>query len=95
VVKSENEEIRDFLLQHMELRRYQALSDLDETELTRLLEDANEQARELLATQGFFNPQLSWQKDRRTRTQPTGAGHTECGHRTTRAHHPSAMAMVG
>jgi translocation and assembly module TamA len=63
VVKSKDEEVRDFLLQHMELRRYQALSDLDETELTRLLEDADEQARELLATQGFFNPQLSWQKD--------------------------------
>lgn len=72
VVKSEDEEVRDFLLQHMELRRYQALSDLDETELTRLLEDAEKQAHELLATQGFFNPQLSWQKNPAQGPSPLG-----------------------
>jgi translocation and assembly module TamA len=72
VVKSKDEEISDFLLQYMELRRYQALNDLDETELTRLLEDADEQARELLATQGFFNPQLSWQKNPAQGPSPLG-----------------------
>ena len=60
-VQSKDEEIRQFLLKHMELQRYQALSDLDETELNRLLADAKEQAQELLATLGFFNPELSWQ----------------------------------
>jgi translocation and assembly module TamA len=64
VVTSDNPEIRDFLLKHMALQRFQALSDLDDTELTRLLDSADDQARELLATQGFFNPQLSWQQDK-------------------------------
>ena len=71
-VNSSDEDIRDLLLQHMELQRYQALSDLDDTELTRLLEDADEQARELLATQGFFNPQLVWQQDKTKGPHPLG-----------------------
>jgi translocation and assembly module TamA len=64
VVRSPHERVRDFLLQHLELRRYQALSDLDEAELARLLVDADEQARELLATWGYFNPTLTWQHDK-------------------------------
>jgi translocation and assembly module TamA len=72
VVTSENAEIRDFLLKHMALSRFQALSDLDDTELTRLLDNADEQARELLATQGFFNPQLSWQQDKTKGPHPLG-----------------------
>lgn len=72
-VRSRDPNIQDFLEQHMSLRRYQALSDLDTTELTRLLTDADEQARELLATLGFFNPELRWQHDQ-TPAQ-NGSGH--------------------
>jgi len=60
VVSIEDKGIRLWLEQHLALQRYASLSDLDDTELSRLLLDADVQARELLATLGFFNPQLSW-----------------------------------
>lgn len=63
-VRSNNEDIRDFLLQHLDLQRYRSLSDLDETELARLLRDADVQARELLGTLGFFKPTLRWSQDK-------------------------------
>ncbi len=63
-VRSSDEDIRDFLTQHLDLQRYRGLSDLDETELTRLLRDADVQARELLGTLGFFKPTLSWSQDK-------------------------------
>ena len=63
-VHSTDDDIREFLQQHMALQRYQALDDLDEAELTRLLQDAHEQARELLATLGYFNPELIWHHDK-------------------------------
>lgn len=55
-------ELRSLLERHLELRRYQHLQDLDEPEMQRLVEDAQTQARELLATQGHFAPLLSLQR---------------------------------
>lgn len=62
-VQTEPREIAEFLEKHLELQRYRALLDLDDTELSRLLRDADVQARDLLATLGFFNPELNWQQD--------------------------------
>jgi translocation and assembly module TamA len=61
-VQTEAPEIAEFLQKHLELQRYRALLDLDDDELTRLLRDADVQARELLATLGFFNAELNWQQ---------------------------------
>lgn len=71
-VRSPNAGVRDFLVQHLELRRYPALADLDAAELERLLVAADEQARELLATRGFFNPVLNWQHDKSSGRGPLG-----------------------
>lgn len=71
-VSSSNEDIRDFLLQHLDLQRYRSLSDLDETELARLLRDADVQARELLGTLGFFKPTLRWSQDKSVNTSTLG-----------------------
>lgn len=71
-VNSSNEDIRDFLLQHLDLQRYRSLSDLDETELARLLRDADVQARELLGTLGFFKPTLRWSQDKSVNTSTLG-----------------------
>lgn len=71
-VRSNNEDIRDFLLQHLDLQRYRSLSDLDETELARLLRDADVQARELLGTLGFFKPTLRWSQDKSVNTSTLG-----------------------
>jgi len=63
-VQSSDPAISAFLTQHLELQRYRELGDLDHTELTRLLRDADVQARELMGTLGFFNPQLHWTQDK-------------------------------
>jgi len=54
---------RQLLEQHLELRRYRQVPDLDEAELERLLVLAERDARQLLATDGFFNPKLQLRID--------------------------------
>lgn len=54
------EPLRELLLRHLELQRYKGLHDLDTTEMKRLQEGADAQARELLATWGHFSAQLQW-----------------------------------
>ncbi|HSW20298.1 MAG TPA: BamA/TamA family outer membrane protein [Ramlibacter sp.] len=58
--------IRDLLARNLELRRYREVSDLDETELERLLALADRDARKLLGAQGYFNPKLELRVDRTT-----------------------------
>lgn len=50
------DEVRDFLLRHLELQRFRLLRNLDANELTRLLAEAPANLRELLATLGHFSP---------------------------------------
>jgi len=50
------DEVRDFLLRHLELQRFRLLRNLDASELTRLLAAAPANLRELLATLGYFSP---------------------------------------
>ncbi len=56
-------EERALLLEHLALPRYRAVPDLDEAELDRLLVLAEREARELLATRGFFMPRLRLQRE--------------------------------
>lgn len=58
---------RELLLEHLALPRYRAVPDLDEAELDRLLVLAEREARELLATRGFFSPRI---RLRREATRP-------------------------
>lgn len=51
-------EVREHLERHLELKRFQAFSDLQERELSRLLGAADANARELLATIGYFSPDI-------------------------------------
>lgn len=55
--------VRPLLEQHLELRRYREVPDLDEAELARLLVLAERDARRLLGTQGFFNPRVELATD--------------------------------
>ncbi|MFD0666416.1 autotransporter assembly complex protein TamA [Ramlibacter sp. MAHUQ-53] len=55
--------VRELLARHLALGRYREVSDLDEAELARLLVLAEREARELLATQGYFAPSLSLATD--------------------------------
>jgi translocation and assembly module TamA len=52
------EEIKQLLQQHLELLRYRALADLSDSELDRLLSAAEQNTRELVATLGYFSPEI-------------------------------------
>ena len=56
------QDVAAWLLQHLELQHYKDLVDLDDAELKRLLQSADVQARDLLATLGYFSPTLQWHK---------------------------------
>ena len=53
-------EIQDLLERHLELQRYRELPDLSDNELARLLTAAEKDARELLATLGYFSPEIKF-----------------------------------
>ncbi len=50
--------LRALLEQNLELRRYREVSDLDDAEVARLIVLGEKDARGLLATQGYFTPQV-------------------------------------
>jgi translocation and assembly module TamA len=53
--------VRDLLNTHLEITRYRELTDLSDTELTRLMQVAKEDSRGLLATAGYFTPEIEAQ----------------------------------
>ncbi|MCK9214560.1 MAG: autotransporter assembly complex family protein [Rhodoferax sp.] len=50
------DDIKDLLTRHLELQRYRELTDLSDDELARLLRQAEEDARRLVGTLGYFSP---------------------------------------
>ena len=50
--------VRELLEKHLELQRYRAVTDLDETELQRLIVLAERNARNLVGTLGYFSPDI-------------------------------------
>ena len=52
------EPLRETLLRHLALQQYREMQDLDQEELARLLIAAQDNARNLLATQGYFSPEI-------------------------------------
>ena len=51
--------LKALLLKHLDVQRFRQLPDLDAPELSRLLQATPQHARDLLATQGYFQPQVS------------------------------------
>lgn len=62
--------VRPLLEQHMELRRYQQVRDLDDAELARLIVLAERDVRELVATLGYFDPKISIRREERPGLRP-------------------------
>ena len=61
--------LRELLERNLELRRYREVSDLDDAEIARLIVLADKDARELLATQGYFAPQVRIAREPGPRTR--------------------------
>ena len=73
--------LRELLENNLELRRYREVSDLDDAEIARLVVLGERDARELLATQGYFNPQVRLEREPGPRTKLVLT--VEPGQRTT------------
>ena len=56
------DDIRPLLERHLELQRYRSLSDLRDDELDRLLDMAQQDVRQLVATLGYFSPVIEIQR---------------------------------
>lgn len=55
--------VRPILERHLELRRYREVADLDDAELARLIAQAERNVRELVGTQGYFDPRISIRRE--------------------------------
>ena len=60
--------LKGLLEENLELRRYREVTDLDDAEIARLIVLAEKDARELLATQGYFAPQVRITREAGERT---------------------------
>ncbi|MCU0925791.1 MAG: BamA/TamA family outer membrane protein [Hydrogenophaga sp.] len=67
-----SDNLRSFLLRHMELMRYRTLRDLDATELDRLLLRATDNLQDLLGTLGHFAPTIEIEPPRASEATPLG-----------------------
>lgn len=73
--------LKELLEKNLELRRYEQVSDLEDAEIARLIVLAEKDARELLATQGYFTPDI--RITREAGTPPTVRVAVQPGPRTT------------
>jgi translocation and assembly module TamA len=56
------DDIKLLLNNHLELQRYQALTDLSDDELDRLTDQAQQDARQLIGTLGYFSPSITLER---------------------------------
>jgi translocation and assembly module TamA len=65
-----SEPFKSLLEQHMELKRYRAVTDLDAAELARLIQLADRNVRDLIGTLGFFSPEVDITQDSAANARP-------------------------
>ncbi|MDR2990952.1 MAG: BamA/TamA family outer membrane protein [Burkholderiaceae bacterium] len=61
-----DDKLRDLVTRFNDLQRYRAVPDLDAAELARLMALAQRQVRDLLATEGYFNPRVTVRREAAT-----------------------------
>ncbi|GAB4398043.1 MAG: autotransporter assembly complex family protein [Rhodoferax sp.] len=73
--------LRALLLRHLDAQRYRSLPDLSLTEIQRLAQTVPDDARQLLATQGYFDPtvRLEWARAEPKAARPRIVVHVEPG----------------
>ncbi len=70
-VECEDEDLRDLVARHNELQRYRAIADLDAAEFARLMAVTERDVRNLLGTEGYFNPDVRVRRDDPAGGRPT------------------------
>jgi translocation and assembly module TamA len=86
-------DIRELIERHIELRRYRAVTDLDDTELARLILLAERNVRNLLGTLGYFNPNISITREGGVNARPTIVVAVDPGEATVIG--PVAISFLG
>lgn len=80
------DDVSELLQEHLELKRFSTLPDISPAELRRLMQAAPANARELLATEGYFNPSVTVSRqaaDEQTDTLPVVRVEVQTGKPTT------------
>ena len=75
--------VRELLEKHLELQRYRAVTDLESAELARLMVLAESNARNLLATMGYFSPDIRITREGGVNERPNIVVAVEPGPTTT------------
>ena len=73
-IESPDDEVRKLLDRHLELKRYQKVSDLDDAELRQLLTNSETNIRQLLGTQGYFTPEIRQELQAHVASSAAAAG---------------------
>ncbi len=74
--------VRPLIERHNELKRFQSMSDLDDAEIERLLVLTERHLRDLLGTQGYFNPTIHLTRQDAAGKKPTITIQVETGEPT-------------
>ena len=69
-VETEDEDLKTLVEHHNELQRFRAVADLDEAEFARLMAVAESDVRNLLGTEGYFNPQIKVRREDQPGAKP-------------------------
>ncbi len=62
-VEAADEDLRRLVERHNELRRYRAVTDLDDAEFARLMALTEREVRNLLGTEGYFTPEVTVRRE--------------------------------
>ena len=75
-------DLKSLLDRDIELKRYREVADLDDAELARLITSAERNVRELVATQGYFDPRISVRREQGAGGKPVIVVEVEPGRLT-------------
>ena len=64
------DDIKEVLTRHLELQRYRELTDLSDDELERLMRQADQDARKLIGTLGYFSPDITMERQSASASTP-------------------------
>ena len=82
-VEAADDDLRQLIERHNELQRYRPISDLDEAEFARLMALTERDVRNLLGTEGYFNPTVRVRREGAPGGKPTVVIAVEAGEPTT------------
>ena len=69
-VEVDDDELKALVERHNDLQRYRAVPDLDESEFARVMAVAESDVRDLLGTEGYFNPRIELRREAQPGTRP-------------------------